>query len=140
MALAAREGGEGEAAVAPAPAAASSEGGAASVPALTSEEQTLAEWLAQGPYTLALSSSFFGYYAHAGALQARPQPQQERSQRAPPSSQRFRRALRRRCAPPPRALAARSRSRGALAARARVFRPRSPPSSAAPRHTSRRVR
>jgi hypothetical protein len=74
MAPAAREGGEGEAAVAPAPAAALCEVGASSVPA-SSEEQTLAEWLAQGPYTLALSSSFFGYYAHAGALQARPKLQ-----------------------------------------------------------------
>ena len=33
-------------------------------------ETTLAEWLQLGPYTLALSSSFFGYYAHAGVLQA----------------------------------------------------------------------
>src|SRR5262245_21144563 len=27
---------------------------------------TLREWLALGPYTLALSSGFFGFYAHTG--------------------------------------------------------------------------
>jgi len=30
---------------------------------------TLAEWLRDGPFTLALASSFFGFYHHAGALQ-----------------------------------------------------------------------
>jgi len=32
--------------------------------------QTLREWLASGPFALCLCSSFFGFYAHAGALQA----------------------------------------------------------------------
>jgi NTE family protein len=31
-------------------------------------EPTLREWLEQGPYTLALSSGFFGFFAHAGVL------------------------------------------------------------------------
>lgn len=31
---------------------------------------TLRDWLAAGPYTLALSSSFFGFYSHAGSLAA----------------------------------------------------------------------
>jgi NTE family protein len=31
---------------------------------------TLREWLAEGPFTLAMSSGFFGFYAHTGALQA----------------------------------------------------------------------
>lgn len=31
--------------------------------------QSLAEWLRDGEFTLALASSFFGFYAHAGALQ-----------------------------------------------------------------------
>lgn len=31
--------------------------------------QTLAEWLREAPFALALASSFFGFYAHAGALQ-----------------------------------------------------------------------
>ena len=31
---------------------------------------TLAEWLAEKPFALALSSSFFGFYAHAGAVRA----------------------------------------------------------------------
>ncbi len=30
--------------------------------------RTLREWLEQGPYTLALSSGFFGFFAHAGLL------------------------------------------------------------------------
>jgi NTE family protein len=30
--------------------------------------RTLREWLAAGPYTLALSSGFFGFFAHAGVL------------------------------------------------------------------------
>ena len=30
---------------------------------------TLADWLRDGPFTLALASSFFGFYHHAGALQ-----------------------------------------------------------------------
>src|SRR5215831_14799966 len=29
---------------------------------------TLREWLAAGPYTLALSSGFFGFFAHAGVM------------------------------------------------------------------------
>ncbi|HET6344503.1 MAG TPA: patatin-like phospholipase family protein, partial [Myxococcota bacterium] len=29
-----------------------------------------AEWLAEGPFTLALSAGFFGFYAHAGVLRA----------------------------------------------------------------------
>src|SRR5215831_5779294 len=29
---------------------------------------TLREWLAAGPFTLAMSSGFFGFFAHAGAL------------------------------------------------------------------------
>ncbi len=32
--------------------------------------QTLAEWLDEGPYSLALSSGFFGFFAHAGMLGA----------------------------------------------------------------------
>lgn len=32
--------------------------------------QTLREWLSAKPYTLAMSSGFFGFYAHAGFLQA----------------------------------------------------------------------
>jgi NTE family protein len=31
---------------------------------------TLREWLSEGPVTLAMSSGFFGFYAHAGALAA----------------------------------------------------------------------
>jgi NTE family protein len=31
---------------------------------------TLRSWLAEAPYTLALSSSFFGFYAHAGVAEA----------------------------------------------------------------------
>ncbi len=30
--------------------------------------RTLRDWLAEGPYTLALSSGFFGFFAHAGVL------------------------------------------------------------------------
>jgi NTE family protein len=30
--------------------------------------QTLREWLSSGPYTLTMSSGFFGFYAHAGVL------------------------------------------------------------------------
>ena len=30
---------------------------------------TLADWLREGPFALALASSFFGFYHHAGALQ-----------------------------------------------------------------------
>ena len=30
--------------------------------------RTLREWLGQGPFTLALSSGFFGFFAHAGVL------------------------------------------------------------------------
>src|SRR5215470_4734378 len=29
---------------------------------------TLREWLASGPFTLTMSSGFFGFYAHAGVL------------------------------------------------------------------------
>ncbi|CAE8600075.1 unnamed protein product [Polarella glacialis] len=36
----------------------------------TSAERTLQEWLLEGPFTLVLSSSFFGFYAHAGLLTA----------------------------------------------------------------------
>ncbi len=32
--------------------------------------QTLGDWLGQGPYTLGLSSGFFGFFAHAGLLSA----------------------------------------------------------------------
>jgi hypothetical protein len=33
------------------------------------QQQTLKEWLCAQPFTLAMASSFFGFYAHAGALQ-----------------------------------------------------------------------
>jgi len=33
-------------------------------------DPTLREWLREGPFTLAMSSGFFGFYAHAGALSA----------------------------------------------------------------------
>lgn len=33
-------------------------------------KQTLCAWLAEGPYNLALSSSFFGFYAHVGVAEA----------------------------------------------------------------------
>ncbi len=33
-----------------------------------STRATLREWLAAGPYTLAMSSGFFGFYAHAGVV------------------------------------------------------------------------
>lgn len=33
-------------------------------------QPTLREWLREGPFTLAMSSGFFGFYAHAGALSA----------------------------------------------------------------------
>lgn len=33
-------------------------------------EPTLREWLQEGPYTLCMSSSFFGFYAHLGVLTA----------------------------------------------------------------------
>jgi len=36
----------------------------------SAEGQTLAQWLTQGPYTLAMSSGFFGFYAHTGFLKA----------------------------------------------------------------------
>ncbi|MCD6498531.1 MAG: patatin-like phospholipase family protein [Deltaproteobacteria bacterium] len=36
----------------------------------SAEGQTLTQWLAQGPYTLAMSSGFFGFYAHTGFLKA----------------------------------------------------------------------
>lgn len=32
--------------------------------------EALRAWLARGPFTLALSSSYFGFYAHAGLMQA----------------------------------------------------------------------
>lgn len=32
--------------------------------------QTLADWLAAEPFTLALSAGFFGFYAHAGVIEA----------------------------------------------------------------------
>jgi hypothetical protein len=126
MTPAAHEGSEGEPAVAPAPAAASSEGGGSSVvPA--AEEQTLAEWLAQGPYTLALSSSFFGYYAHAGALQARPQPQLRRGRSARTglpcvSAARAAAAARPRLARSPPAAAAVARSQRARLYSAQAYR------------------
>ena len=44
--------------------------------------ETLAEGLARGPFTLALSSSFFGFYAHAGALQVRGSRRATRARRA----------------------------------------------------------
>ena len=31
---------------------------------------TLREWLASAPFTLAMSSGFFGFFAHAGAMSA----------------------------------------------------------------------
>ena len=33
-------------------------------------QRTLADWLSEGPFTLALSSSFFGFYAHCGVVAA----------------------------------------------------------------------
>mmetsp|Transcript_128918 Transcript_128918/g.234211 ORF Transcript_128918/g.234211 Transcript_128918/m.234211 type:complete len:316 (-) Transcript_128918:73-1020(-) len=36
----------------------------------SSLSQTLEAWLQEGPFTLVLSSSFFGFYAHAGVLAA----------------------------------------------------------------------
>jgi len=36
----------------------------------STEPATLAEWLRQGPFTLALAPGFFGFYAQVGALQA----------------------------------------------------------------------
>lgn len=35
-----------------------------------SPRQTLGEWLAEGPFGLAMSSGFFGFFAHTGFLQA----------------------------------------------------------------------
>jgi len=35
-----------------------------------SSEITLLEWLESGPFTLVMSSGFFGFYAHCGVLQA----------------------------------------------------------------------
>jgi NTE family protein len=32
--------------------------------------RTLGDWLAEGPFTLAMSSGFFGFFAHCGALDA----------------------------------------------------------------------
>lgn len=34
------------------------------------DARTLRAWLAEGPFTLSMSSGFFGFYAHAGALSA----------------------------------------------------------------------
>lgn len=34
----------------------------------SSEQPTLRQWLQQGPFTLALSSGFFGFFAHTGVL------------------------------------------------------------------------
>ena len=65
------------------PAAASGEGGAAPATSPPEAEQTLAEWLAAGPFTLAMSSSFFGFYAHAGALQARARRKRARARYSP---------------------------------------------------------
>lgn len=36
----------------------------------STDTQTLRGWLAQGPFALAMSSGFFGFYAHAGVLAA----------------------------------------------------------------------
>jgi NTE family protein len=33
-------------------------------------KQTLADWLAEGPYTLTMSSGFFGFFAHTGLMLA----------------------------------------------------------------------
>lgn len=33
--------------------------------------KTLRDWLLEGPFTLSLASSFFGFFAHCGVLQAR---------------------------------------------------------------------
>jgi NTE family protein len=38
--------------------------------ARTASSGTLAEWLGAEPFTLAMSSGFFGFYAHAGVLRA----------------------------------------------------------------------
>jgi hypothetical protein len=35
------------------------------------EEETLAEWLKKDNFTLSMASSFFGFFAHAGALYVR---------------------------------------------------------------------
>lgn len=43
---------------------------ATSTTAAAQGQLTLKEWLEKGPYTLALSSGFFGCYAHCGAIQA----------------------------------------------------------------------
>lgn len=37
---------------------------------MTSKAKTLAAWLAEAPFTLAMSSGFFGFFAHAGFLAA----------------------------------------------------------------------
>ncbi len=37
---------------------------------MTELRPTLKQWLAAGPFTLAMSSGFFGFYAHAGVLAA----------------------------------------------------------------------
>lgn len=44
---------------------------AAPVQSSAEGEMTLAEWLRAKPFTLAMASSFFGFFAHAGALQVR---------------------------------------------------------------------
>ena len=37
---------------------------------MAAAQETLEEWLRREPFTLAMSSSFFGFFAHAGALRA----------------------------------------------------------------------
>lgn len=37
----------------------------------TGMPKTLRDWLLEGPFTLSLASSFFGFFAHCGVLQAR---------------------------------------------------------------------
>ena len=52
-------------------------------------EQSLADWLREGPFALALASSFFGFYAHAGAVQGACEARLLRSTRlTPPSAHR----------------------------------------------------
>ena len=45
-------------------------GAAASVIVRAMSDPTLRAWLHEGPFTLAMSSGFFGFYVHAGALTA----------------------------------------------------------------------
>jgi NTE family protein len=46
------------------------QGSIATITRADAKDRTLGEWLEQGPYTLAMSSGFFSFFAHGGMLSA----------------------------------------------------------------------